>query len=230
MNGLSVVIIAYNEEKNIETVVRKSIDVLSEISDLYEVILVDDGSRDSTGEIIKSLASQNACIRCVQHTVNQGIGDSIRDGYSEAKYDLVSFLPADGQISPTVLKELYKEIQPVDFVTTVYSQRDDGVLRKIMSETLRALLRVLFGYVPRLDGVYMFRKKIFESVSLISSTFVLNLEFVIRAYKLRYSFKEIKIVCLPRQEGMSKVANLRKIFEVFREVIYLRIRTLKGYS
>jgi len=230
MSGLSLVILAYNEEKNIEAIVKRSIDVLKEISSVYELILVDDGSKDRTGEIIGNLAHQNTDIKPVYHAVNQGMGDSLRDGYKEAQYDFVSFLPADGQIQPIILKELYEEVASVDYVVTVYTRRSDDVMRKIMSETLRALLCVLFGFVPRLDGIYMFRKKMLETIPLLSTTFVLNFEFVIRAHKQKYSHKEINMVCLPRKEGKSKVANLKKIFEVFWEVICLRMATLKGYS
>lgn len=224
MPDISVVMPACNEEENIKKIIKDTSGILAEISDSqYEIIVVDDGSTDRTGEIIRHLIAEDAAIKLIMHEYTQGIGSCLRDGFSQAQCEWLTFLPADGQIDPSVLKKFVLEMQNVDLVTSFYIKKNRSVVRRIISRVLRMILFIFFGRHPRLEGIYMFKRKILDTVSLTSSTFVSNFELIVKAYRQGYKIKEIGIVCLPRLSGSSKVANLKTIFKVMREIIKWRI-------
>jgi len=222
MNNISVIIPAYNEENNLAEVVKETQAVLNQISDQYEVILVNDGSTDRTDEVIQYLIGGNTHIQVIKHEKKEGIGNSLRDGFCKAKYEFITILPADGQIRPSDLKRFSSSIEDVDMVVSYYRSYNPSMLRIIMSKGVRFLLFLLFGRLPRFDGIYMFRRKILNKIQLVSSSFVLNFELVIKAHQQNFKFKEIAIDCLPRATGRSKVVNPKKIFQVFLEIIKLR--------
>ena len=100
MNSVSVIICSYNEEKNVVGVVDQTLNVLGGFCDDYEVIVVDDGSVDRSLSILRQYYAANPKIKIIVHPQNQGIGAALKDGYALAEKSYVTFLPADGQISP----------------------------------------------------------------------------------------------------------------------------------
>ncbi len=102
---ISIVIPAFNEEGSIEKVVEEAFSVLKEISSDYEVLVVDDGSRDRTAPILDTMSNLDPRLRVIHHRTNQGAGSALKTCYTNASGKLVFFVPADGQVSA---KELYK--------------------------------------------------------------------------------------------------------------------------
>jgi glycosyltransferase involved in cell wall biosynthesis len=224
MIDLSVIIPAYNEEKTLGEVAESVNAVLQTISgSAYEIIIINDGSTDETPKIADRLSKKNTHVTIITHTLKQGIGKCLADGFRQARYRWISFFPADGQIEPAALGQCAKALDDsVDFVTTVYHQRNTSLFRKIMSAGVRLLLRLLFGKFPTLEGIYLFHRKILDKIC-VNSRFVFNFELVIKAYQQGFRFKKISIVNLPRAGGKSKVANLKTIWGTFKEIICWKI-------
>ncbi len=225
MNSISVVICAYNEEKNVGRVIEETVGVLSSITRDYELIVVDDGSKDGTVEVVRGYSRQNPRIKVLVHEQNQGIGRTLLDGYQAAAKDLVTFLPADGQISPADINLFYEQIDGYDMAVSYYTRRPPSLFRLMTSKGVRLLLFVLFGPMPRYEGTYMFRREIFQNISLkMHTSFVLNYEFVIRAKQQGYKIKEVPTICLERSSGSSKVVGLKKILYIFSQICELRFK------
>ncbi len=225
MHKISVVIPAFNEEKNLESVVRQTASVLEELCGRqYEIIIVDDGSRDLTPSIIEGLQKENPSIKKITHAKNEGMGACYRDGFALSQGDWISVLPADGQISPADLKKFAAAMKDADCVTSFYTEKQRGLFRDVMSGVVRLMLFVLFGPHPRLEGIYMFDRKILQDIHLISSSFVFNFEVIVKAHRWGYRVKEIGITCLPRLSGRSKVVRFKKIIHVAFEIIRWRIK------
>jgi glycosyltransferase involved in cell wall biosynthesis len=220
--GISIVIPAYDEGANLETVVRRTLLVLPEISPDYELILVDDGSTDSTGSIADRLAAEDEHIRVVHHPHNMGLGAALRTGFSQVRYELVSSLPADGQVEPADLKRFVEAMDGVDVVTSYFTCREDASYRLILTRGLRLLMHLLFGRLPRLEGARMFRRELLDDIDLRSTTGLMNLELVAKASRKGYRFREIPIEILSRMSGESKVANIRTILKTMFEMLKLR--------
>jgi len=225
MKSISVVICAYNEEKNIKEVIDQTIEVLSNITKDYELILVDDGSKDKTLEVVRQCALKDPGIKLIVHALNQGIGSALLDGYRLAQKDYVTFLPADGQISPKDIKLFAENMDNYDMVVSFYVKRPISIFRKLTSKGVRFILFVLFGKIPRYDGTYMFRREIFNHIPLkMHTSFVLNYEFVIRTQRQGYRIKEVPTQCLERTSGSSKVLGVKKILYVFSQILELRFK------
>lgn len=224
MSNISVVIYGLNEAENFPNTVLEAHNYLKKITSRHELILVNDGSTDKTHEILIQLQSQIPGIKIITHVKPQGIGSCLKDGYAQADGDFITFLPADGQINPEDLSSLSQAMQEgFDVATTYYSRVAFPVLRRIMSKSVRLFVFLLFGYSPRIEGSYMFRRTILKNITLRSNSFTLNFELVIKAYRAGFKFKELPTVSRERLSGHSKVVNLKTIKRVFIELINLRL-------
>ncbi len=224
MDSLSVIIYGYNEAKNFPSVVDEAADVVKGISSRYELILIDDGSLDETQGALDKLKKENQNIKVIIHPERRGIGSCLNDGYQAAEGELITFLPADGQIDPKDLISFVKRIEDCDVVSSYYDKKSLSFFRNLMSRSVRVLVFVLFGPSPRIEGSYMFRRKILEQVFLISTSFVINFEFVIKAYRKGFRFKFFETHARQRLSGHSKVVNFNTISKVFIEIVKLRMR------
>jgi len=109
-DSISVAIPAYNEEANLERVVREALRELEKTGREHEVLVVDDGSQDRTGEIADALAAENPRVRVIHHPENQGWRDALQTLFGHAQGDLVFLIPGDNQHDITQLPEFLERI------------------------------------------------------------------------------------------------------------------------
>ncbi len=157
---------------------------------------------------------------------NRGIGGALKAGVTSATLPWVTFLPCDGQIPVGELDVLLTaaERTGADVVFSVYRDRDDGMLRKVLSAGVRGLIRAVHGVTMRSDGPYLFRRALFNARELAPDSFFLNFEFPIRALRRGVSQTVETIECVPRQRGVSKSARFKVVARVARELVELRLR------
>jgi len=179
---------------------------------------------DETLSVLNKLKQENQGIKVISHSQRNGIGACLRDGYLAAQGELITFLPADGQIDPGDILRFIELIDDCDVVCSYYNEKPFSLFRRIMSKSVRLLVFMLFGSSPRIEGSYMFRRKILEGVSLTSNSFAINFEFVIKAQEQGFRFKFFETHPRLRLSGHSKVVNLDTIWKVFTEIVKLRIR------
>jgi len=227
MKSLSLIIPAYNEQEDLELIIKKSVDCLEANFDKYEIIIVNDGSTDNTKAVLDTIAAKYKNIIVLHHSVNKGMGAAIRTGYSKATGDYITFIPADGQIEPQEILKFLPEMEDADIVTSIYSKRPDSIQRLFASKFLRLLLKLTFITPIRLEGNYMFKKEILKEVKPRSDTFFYNLEFMILASKKAFKIKQITIDCSPRISGTSKTFNFTTITKVIFEIMKFRMFTKK---
>ena len=101
--AVSVVVMAYNEEATVEATIREIAAALQAIDGSHEIIVVDDGGADGTGEIADRLASTMSGIRVIHHQPNAGLGGVYRSGFAEARGEFLTFFPADGQFPAEII-------------------------------------------------------------------------------------------------------------------------------
>ncbi len=226
--SLSVVIMAFNEEDNLPVQVDRTVAFLEEHTSDWQLIVVDDGSADRTGEIADAYeAARPDEITVVHHGRNRGIGAAIRSGYAAARGDWVTQLPADCQVDPQVFLRFFEHLERADIVLSVYRQRDDGLKRKVLSAGFQGFIRLLFGQRADFTGTMMFRRELLARVGeLRAESFFVNLEFPIRCLRLGVPHALVEIEAQPRLHGSSKVANLRRIRTVVREALAMKRRDL----
>lgn len=224
---LSVAILAYNEETNIEPAVAEAVTYLERAVDDWEILLIDDGSTDKTGDRADALAAarSDGRIRVFHHDANQGMGGGLQTAYAEASKKWVFHLPADGQIDPASL-DLYfpKAVGPqaADVITGAYDQRGDGPVRWVLSRGLRTLIWVATGSTVKNHAPYLFRRTLWPDHKSSARSFFLNQEFVIRCERAGVPIATITTRPRPRMSGESKVAAWPRIKLVFSELVRMR--------
>lgn len=224
MHSITVVLPAYNEEANVPRIVAALFPVLERLGSDYEVIVVDDGSRDRTAEVTHELTKMNSRVRLVQHAVNQGYGAALHTGFAAATRELVFLTDADAQFDVSELNKLLPLIEHADMVVGYRKPRRDPLLRKLNGWGWTWLGNLLFGYVARdVDCAFkLFRREILSHISIESRGATFSLEFLVRTRRAGYKIVETPVTHLPRSAGKQTGARLDVIARAFRELLAFR--------
>jgi glycosyltransferase involved in cell wall biosynthesis len=228
MKSLAVAMPAYNEAENIEAMVEDVIQVVDTLTDDYEVIVVDDGSRDGTGQVVRSLEERYPQVRLVQHEVNQGYGAAVFSGLTSATKELVFFTDSDRQFDLREIEKLLAHIDEADLVVGYREPRRDPFMRKLNGWGWSGLVTVLFGYTARdIDCAFkLMRREVVtrlkDEVRSRGATF--SAEFLVRAKRVGFSIREVPIHGhRPRVAGSPTGARLDVILRAFKELVQVRL-------
>jgi len=225
---LSVVIMAFNEEDSLPIQLDRTLAYLRGAVRDFEVLVVDDGSADGTAAVARRAALREPRVRLLQHERNYGMGRAIRTGYSAARMEYVTQLPADGQVDPAVLARFLPLLQHADLVLSVYDQRGDGLVRWVLSQGYRLLGRVVLGTRADYTGTMVFRRALLDRVALESDTFFVNLEFPLRCLRMGVPHALVTFRPERRIAGRSKITTVRRIARVTAEMLRMRWRELQS--
>lgn len=215
--ALSVVVIAFNEEECLERTVEDLVTTLRGRPLKSEVILVDDGSSDASPEIMQALVHRHPEVTARFMRENRGIGAALRSGFGAATGQYLSWIPADGQIKPQVIWDLYDRRLLGGIITTVYRTRNDHWLRTVVSNSLNALIWLRTGTPAKSGGNYLLSKELWDSHgprdenSMMMSTALRH-----RAREAGETIVEVEIDCQERIAGRSKVLNTKAIGRTLR--------------
>ena len=223
---------AFNEEDNLPEAVQRASTFMKEVASDWQLIIVNDGSVDGTGEVADALQKQDPQhVDVIHHAENMGMGAAIRHGYAAARCDWITQLPADCQVHPDMLRRFLPKMHAADIILSTYGARDDGMLRKLLSTGFQTTVRLLLGHRGDFTGTMLFRRELLSRVPPIQSdTFFANMEFPILALRSGARSEVVQIAAQPRRSGESKVKNVRRISRVFGEVLKMRLRLWRGAS
>jgi len=226
MSSLSIVLPAYNEEANVERAVEQVSRVARQLGMDYEIILVNDGSADRTGEIGHELEGRIPNYRLVEHYPNRGYGGSLKAGFEAATKELVAFVPADNQFDVGEITLLLEALDGADIVSGYRAKREDHFIRKLNALGWNTLVSVLFGRLCRdIDcGFKLFRREILNHVTIESNGAMIDTEFLAGAKARGYRIAEVPVTHLPRVGGEATGANFKVIAKAFRDLALFRLR------
>ena len=221
--GLSVFLPSHNEEGNVERVVRSWTAELPKVADKFEVIVVDDGSRDRTGEIAERLAKEDAHVKVVRHPVNRGYGGAVISGVRAATMPYVLLCDGDGQFDPADIERLTPFVPEYDVVAGRRVQRADHLMRRINGRAWTTLVRVLLGItISDIDcGFKLFKREKLEGMELRAHGAMISTELMARLAGRNARVKEVDVGHLPRLAGEQSGANLKVVARAFKELIAL---------
>lgn len=221
---LSVILMAYNEAANVEPVAREIAGALAALGRRCELLIVDDGSTDGTGALADRLAGELPGARVIHHRPNRGLGGVYRTGFAEARGALLTFFPADGQFPATIIPLFVAAMEGVDMVLGYLPERRGALPARALSRIEKMIYRLLFGPMPKFQGVLMFRRALLDDLELKSTGrgWAVLMELIIRAARGGYRLVSVPTTLRPRLSGVSKVNNLRTIWANLRQVVGLR--------
>ncbi|HEY8476291.1 MAG TPA: glycosyltransferase family 2 protein [Chloroflexota bacterium] len=225
MVTISAVLPAYNEEALIAETVASVVAALQELAEDYEVIVVNDGSRDRTAAVVERIAQENPRVRCVSHAVNMGYGAALATGFGAATHELVFLTDGDKQFDVRELARFLPLIEHADLVIGYRSPRRDPWLRCLNGWGWNLLVRLLFGYTARdVDCAFkLFRRDVLRDVRVHSRGATFSAEFLIKARRRGYRIVEQPVSHYPRMAGKATGARPAVILRAFRELLRLRL-------
>jgi glycosyltransferase involved in cell wall biosynthesis len=227
--SLTIFYPCYNEEANVERVTRAAVETARQIADDFEVLIVNDGSRDRTGEIADRLAAEIPGVRAVHNNPNLGYGGALARGFREARKNWIFYTDGDGQFDFDEISKLLPLLETHDIVSCYRLDRKDSVMRKVNAWAWSTLVNLLFHIgLKDIDCAFKIYPRTFiERIELWSRGALIDTEMLAKARNLGYSIAQLGVHHYPRIAGSQTGANLKVILRAFKELFKLhgRIKT-----
>ncbi|GAC1647348.1 MAG: hypothetical protein NVS4B12_15030 [Ktedonobacteraceae bacterium] len=223
--SLSVVMPAHNEEVAIAATMRSVIDAVSLWTQDFEIIVVNDGSKDSTRTILEEIAAEEPRVRIINHEENKGYGAALVSGFEAASKDLVFFMDSDGQFDICDLERFFPLIGEYDAVLGYRMHRQDTWLRKFNAWGWKMLVQSVFKLRVRdIDCAFkLYKAQFFQQNRLETRGAMINTEILYKFTREGYTYTQVGVHHLPRHGGRATGAKLSVIARAFRELfVYAR--------
>lgn len=224
-DSISIVIPAYNERETIVSVVQEACAVLSSLTPSYQVLVVDDGSTDGTGDLADALMRADPAHVCVlHHATNRGFAGAIKTCYANATQDWVFLAPADKQVDLSEIKNFVALTDNMDIVVGYRKHRADGLRREANSLVFHLLCRVLFGIrLKQISTSKLYRRSLLQSIPLQAapSSAMIEPEVIFQAMQRGARITEVGMNHYPRAAGTAKGTGARMIVNTFGEMFRL---------
>jgi glycosyltransferase involved in cell wall biosynthesis len=218
--SLSLFFPAHNEIENLECLIENAVLLCPELSDEYEILIIDDGSTDGTSELADRLAALHAHVRVIHHTVNRGYGGALQSGFRGATKDLVFYTDADGQFELSALKEVLPLIDRADIVTCFREDRQDPWHRSFNTWLFEKAVFLGFGLrVKDPDCAFkIYRREVLDAITLTSEGAMIDVEMLLQAQRAGFRIVQCGVRHLPRKAGVPSGANIHVILRAMREM------------
>jgi glycosyltransferase involved in cell wall biosynthesis len=218
--SISAVLPAHNEAENIIQAVSTLAGILSDVTPIWEIVVVDDGSEDDTDRLVNELSKRWKQVKLSRHTANRGYGAALKTGIERARYQLLFVMDADLQFDPAELKTLLPLAQDYDIVLGYRKRRREHVVRRFNARCWGLLMRLLFGLkVHDINCAFkIFNGKVFDSITIRSQGAMVCSEILILAKKMGCTIKEVPVTHYPRKRGRSSGAKPKTIYRAFTDL------------
>lgn len=231
LSELSVFFPCYNEEKNIENTVNKALPIIKAVAQKWEIIIIDDGSKDKTAQVVKRIqAKYPKNIRIVTHNPNRGYGAAFKSGLYNARYQWITFTDADGQFDFNDIYHLIEKQKKTsaDIVIGYYLGRKVPFYRIWGSKLWQLAVFILFGLkVTDIDcGFKLISKMAVDSIPKLEAERgpFISSEFLIKAKKAGFKIKEVGVHHFARLQGEATGAKLNVVLAGFKDLFRLWLK------
>jgi glycosyltransferase involved in cell wall biosynthesis len=220
--SMSLFFPVYNDEATVRRVTEKSIKILSEIASEYEIVIVNDGSPDRSGEIADELAAEYPCVSVIHHETNLGYGKALQSGFERAcKHEWICFTDGDDEYDVGELRHIAKILRHYDVVITFRYCKAYSTWRMFVSAVYNVLLRFIFNSAYRdiSCGMKLVRRDVVDTVKITSASPFVGAEIVLQCMLKGYSIGEVGISTYPRQFGISTSTSWRNITATIKDML-----------
>lgn len=212
---------AYNDAGTIASMVVLANSTLRKLTDNYEVIVVNDGSRDHTAQVLSELEAIYPRLRVVHHPVNRGYGSALRTGFDNASKELIFYTDGDAQYDVRELEQLGALMtDDIDIVNGYKISRSDPLHRIIIGNIYRWIVKLAFGIRIRdVDCDFrLVRNSSYHKVRLTSTSGTICVEMIKSFQDAGLRFAEAPVNHYHRAYGKSQFFNFRRLFKTFRDL------------
>jgi len=218
--SLSVILPAYNEEAIIERTLTGTLATLNNWTNNFELIVVNDGSKDRTRQIIEQVALRDERLRLINHNANQGYGAALVSGFHAVTKDLAFFMDSDGQFDIVDLERCVPLIEQYDAVLGYRDPRHDSRMRKLNAWGWKQLVRLTLGIQVRdLDCAFkLYHADFLRTLELETRGAMINAEMIYTFCRRGYRYTEVGVRHLPRAGGQATGAKPMVILRALREL------------
>lgn len=219
---------AHNEAANLAGLVEEALETLPSLAEQFEIVIVDDGSKDATPALADELAATHPEVRAVHHPVNLGYGAALRSGFAAARYDHLAFTDGDRQFKVADLGRLIERLQAghAEAVVGYRIRRADPLVRTVYARLYRLANRIFFGLTVRdVDcACKLFRRAALEGVSVESGGAFFSAELLIKLSARGRRIDEVGVPHYPRTAGSPTGARPQVVLRAVRDFWALRLR------
>lgn len=223
--SLTVFFPAYNDSGTIASLVITAVKAAAALTPDYEVVVINDGSRDDTPQILDELARLYPMhVRVVHHAKNRGYGGALRSGFAHATKDLVFYTDGDAQYDPSEMAALWARLtDEVDWVNGWKISRSDPLHRIVIGRIYHHTVRLLFGLTVRdVDCDFrLMRRRIFDVVRLEKDSGVICLEMMKKFQDAGFRVAEVPVHHYHRAYGKSQFFNFPRLARTGVDVLKL---------
>ena len=222
--GLSVFFPAYNDSGTIASMVIRAVKAAAELTPDFEIIVVDDGSGDSTAEIADELARTYPQVRAVHHPINRDYGAALQTGFRSATKELIFYTDGDAQYDPAELALLWAKMTPqTDLVNGYKISRSDPFHRIVIGRVYHHIVSLLFGLKLRdVDCDFrLMRRTIFDRINLEKTSGIICVEMMKKIQDAGFGIAEVPVHHFHRAFGRSQFFNYRRLLRTGRDLLLL---------
>lgn len=225
----SVVVLCYNEENTIEQVIERINTTYLPLVKELEIVVVDDGSKDRSVELVKQMMESNPHLKLIEHGKNQGIGRTIIDGYNNSTMENVVYSPGDGQWD---YEELIPYLDMPDATIISFYRVENtsySLFRNALSFVNKQLNSILLGIdLKDVNWVKAYKKSDLERIKFEINSSLIESEICSKLLYLGNDLVEVKSRYLERQGGKSRGASLKIVWQAFKELFKL-VFIIRGF-
>lgn len=209
---ISLVIPVYDEEDSLMLLQNEIAKAMEPLSLKYEVIYVDDGSTDSSLDILKRMSNEYPNVKVISFMENRGQSVAFYAGFRQAKGEWIATLDADLQNPPSEIAKLLRFRNEADFITGVRKRRKDSLVRRVSSKIAKAFRYAILGDTTKDTGcsLRLFKRKIVESIPFFKN---FHRFFTLLVRDAGFEVREVEVAHSPRRAGKSKYGVLKRAFE-----------------
>jgi glycosyltransferase involved in cell wall biosynthesis len=222
--NISLFFPVYNDEKTVRIVAKRALELLEEVADNYEVIIVNDGSPDSSGAIADQLASENEAIIVVHHPENRGYGAAMKTGIAASKYDIICMIDGDNEYDVFDLKKMLAVKDYYMLIIAFRYKKLYSTKRIFISFIYNTVLRVLFNSRFRdiSTGIRLIHRAVVNDIELTSNSPFIGAELTLKSMLRGFPVGEVGIQTFPRDFGQGSATSFKNIMGTIRDIWRIR--------
>ena len=220
---------AYHDEENLPRLIPAVVEFLRGVTDMFEIIIVEDGSPDKTGKVAEDLSRQFPNIRVILHSKNLGYGVALYDGFTAARYDYVMYTDGDMQYDVAEFLPYLSLLETHDIISGYAIAKNVSLRRRVQSFTYNLLLLLLFGtwYRDANCSMKIYKRYVLDAMKIQSKSAFIDGEMLIKATHAGFRIAWFPVHHLPRLSGVASGSNFFVVADTIRDMVLFRLGFLR---